>query len=871
MLDGYGKIEEYVLRAKKLNYKYLGITDHGNIDGLIHFQKVCSDNDIIPIMGVEAYLIEDYSKRKEKSGHICLWIKKQRGFKNICSMLSIANLDNYYRKPLITFDNLREHYKGLCIGTACLGSFLNLSKGEAFFRELKALIGDDLYLELMLNNLDSQKEYNKKIFKLSEETNTKIILTHDCHYANSKDAKYQEMMLAIQRKKKWNDPNRWKFEVDNLYLLSKKEIKDLCKEHNVSLEYAKNTFEVAEKCKNFRIKKREISLPKIAGIENESKYLSDLCYQKSKEINQWNLSYTERLDFELALITKKKFERYVLMVYELVQWCKDNNIMVGPGRGSVGGSLVAYLLGITKIDPIEHRLLFERFIAEDRIDYPDIDLDFDREKVHLVTKHLRDIYGVENVATVSNFNTFKARGSVQDVARVFGASQEEVNAFTKTIYKDDSLSEEEILEAALKTDEGKLFHMRNPKVLKYAKAITGRIRNYSQHAGAVIISPKPIDTSGRCNLIRGKDLRINWNKNDAEYVGYIKLDVLRLRLLSILSETLDQIKFNKGVDIDLIKSINYNDKKVFSEIDRNNNEGVFQLGTYTTSELIQDLEVNSFDTLVHLVALVRPGPKESGMTEQYIRRQRFRDWEKKHKVYEKLTEDTFGLLLFQEQIMSVISEVAGLPYSTADKIRKIISKKRDLEKFAPYEKMFKEGCKKTKIFSDEEANQFWDDLLRWSRYGFNKSHATGYAILAYQCAYLKYYFPTEFISASLTHSPKEKKKNLVSEAYRLGIKIRPPKVGLSKAIKWQAYDSKNLFAPFSEIIGLGEKKAIIAAEPPHLQKKAGVLKFFTMDKVESKHSGEIGELLDLIKAYDKTDFDLSSEAEALFNFELRDY
>ena len=867
MLDGFGTASEYAQKAKRLGYQFLGCTDHGNIDGLITFQKACQKNKITPILGCEGYLIEN-SESKKRNGHICFWIKNNIGFKNLCSMLSIANLDDYYRRPLITYENLLAHHKGLIIGTACLGSFVNLPNGEKFFRELKKLKPNDIYAEVMINDIDSQKEYNKKLIALAEENNVPIILTHDCHYVKKRESKYQEMMLAIQRKAKWDDPKRWRFETNNLYLLSKKEIHRIAQDNNLKPEYLENTIKLAEKCKRFKIPKKSISLPPIEGINDEAKFMRETCEAKLKAEFGINLLYLERLRKEIDLILKKKFERYILIVWELCNWCRENKILIGPGRGSVGGSLVAYLLGITSIDPIKYNLLFERFIAEDRNDFPDIDLDFERSKIHLVKRHLEDLYGSENIAGVSTYTNYKAKNSVQDIARVFGIKADEVNFFTKMIDDDANLSEEELLANAIETDAGREFNQAYPEVLDYAKKITGRVKNYSQHPAAMVIATEKINTSGKCVLLRGKkDVRINWNKYDIEHVGFIKLDILRLRLLSIIGMALAQIKENSKIDLDLNK-IDLEDKNVLAQIQNNRNQGVFQLNTYATKKLLEEIKIESFRSIIDLIALVRPGPNESGMTAQYIERQRTKQWDEKHKIYEEITQDTYGIVLFQEQVMAIISKIAGLPYSTADRIRSIISKKRDKKLFREYEKMFFEGCKKNKFLSKKEAEEFWEGLLSWSRYGFNRSHSTAYAILAYWCAYLKYYHPVEFISSALTYGAKEKKSDLIQEAYRLGLNVMPPKVGISDPIIWKS-KGFDLFVPFSEIEGLGPQKSNEAATQPHLQKVKGQLKFVSMKNVVSRHKGKLGELLESIKAYSPNDNKLSTEALKLFDFEIR--
>jgi DNA polymerase-3 subunit alpha len=875
-LDGYGTAKAYVERAEKMGFKYLGLTNHGNMDGLIKFQQECEKSGIIPILGCEGYMIPDrlLQTKTRKRGHVCLWVKNQTGFENLCNLLSYANLEGFYYRPRFTYSKLLEHSEGLVISTACLISWTNLFKdGVQFFYDLKDQIGDDLYCEIMPHMIKKQIIFNRKMRKLAKESNSKIITTNDCHYVERREWRSQEILLAIQRKAKWTDKDRWKFGIRGLYLRSADDmIRMLRKTRFFRKEYLHNTLEIAEKCAEYTIPKREVQLPRVKGVGlKEAEFLEDLCakgYQdKFGHSLYGNRHYYERFEEEFKLIKKKKFVRYFLIVWELVNWCRTSNILLGPGRGSVGGSLIAYLIGITSVDPIKFNLLFNRFIKEDRIDYPDIDIDFEHTKRTLVQKHLETLYGQDKIANVSSFNRMKARAAVQDVARVFDVPAGEVNRFTKLIEDND---EHTGIEQAISTyEEGREFKKNYPNVIRQAKKLEGQVRGYSQHAAAIVLSQDPIASGGRCNLLKRKDtLLVNWEKEDTEYVGLMKLDALGLKLLSILADTIKLVKENYDKSIDL-ETLNLEDKVVLKEISSGNTTGLFQLGAYATASLIKDMGVEKFMDISDAVALARPGPANSGMTADYVQRKRRRGkWEKRHEVYEKITADTFGLLVYQEQVMSVIHEVAGLPYHTADKIRKIIGKKRDPKEFEAYKRRFLKGCKKEQIFSKDEAEEFWEGLQEWAHYGFNRAHSVEYAMLGYWCAWLKKYYPTEFICASLAYGAKDKKSQLVEEAYRLGLTLVTPKVQLSDPKKWVAKDKK-LYIPFIEIKGLGDVKAHIAAVSPN--KKKGIKKFFNK-KEEPKiveHDGALGALLKEINAYSQDEpAQQSVKIRELFDFRV---
>lgn len=876
-LDGYGLPEEYAKRARRLGFKYLACTDHGNIDALIKFQNACKKYDIVPILGCEAYIVSEWKKDRAR-GHITIWVKNQRGFKNLCSMLSAANLHGFYYKPRIDFKTFLKHKKGLCVGTACLQSFVNSQNGRKFFNQLHDGIGDDLYCEIMPHDMRHQIRHNRKVIKLAKKTGIKVIATNDCHYIKKSDHRVQEVMLAIQRKTTWNDENRWSFDITGLHLKHANEMKNALRHiGQYKKEYLTNTIEIAEKCGGYTIPKRDIRLPRVPGIsrkQSENITLWRLCVRgfrrRFNDKPQNHPEYYKRMKREYRLIRDKNFSRYFLIVWELCEWCRSNGILVGPGRGSVGGSLLAYLLRITSVDPIKHGLIFDRFINEDRIDYPDIDIDFEHAKRHLVKEHLEDLYGENNIAGVSSFNRMQAKAAIQDVARVFEVPGGEVNRFTKMIDDSDGdTSAAKITMAIEDFSECREFANTYKKVIKYAIKLVGQVRTYGQHAAALVVSLKDISKSGRCNLIERDGVHlINWEKDDAEYVGLMKLDVLGVKVLSILSHVVKLVEQNHGKHIDLEK-ISLEDKTVIGEIARGNNVGVFQLNTWAMTSLIKEMNVSEFSHIVDSLSLVRPGPMQSGMTKEYIKRQKGKRWQKMHPVYEETLKDTYGLVVFQEQVMAVINKVAGLPYSTADKIRKVIGKKRDVKEFAQYRDLFLKGCKKTGYLSPREANHFWEGLQKWARYGFNMAHSVEYAIIGYWCAWLKHYYPTEFICGSLTYGAKDKKKDLIEEAYRLGLTLQLPKVGLSHATEWLAQDNK-LLVPFIEVKGIGPAKAIEAAAPPKVQKNKTKLKFVSVANHETpEHKGSLGKLLKSIGAYNPMqDNELPEDLRELFDFRL---
>lgn len=880
-LDGFGSPKNYVKRAKKIGFKYLAITDHGNIDGVIIFQRECKKQNIKSIIGCEAYIVPNakIKQKGDKRNHIILLVKNQTGWQNICKLLTYANLEGFYYKPRIDYQSLLDHCEGLVVLTGCAASFLVQDTKLIFFKQLYEKLKDDLYLEIMPLNIPAQKNINEICKQIKFiYPKIKMVATADCHYVNKDDFEAQQVLLAIQTRVKWNDPKRWAFESSHL-----KSIDEMFEAFKIQKQFRKreyeeaiyNTIEVAEKCSGFKIEKQEIRLPKIGKSKDNEQYLRRLCFSGFKKIFDRkilsNKVYYERFLQEFELIKSKKFIEYFLIVKDLIDWCKRNNIMTGD-RGSVGGCLIAYLLGITSTDPIRFDLLFSRFISEERNDLPDIDVDFEDYKRKEVKQYLIEKYGKNNIVGVSTFLRMKGRAAIRDVARVFDISYKEVDKFAKAIdvfSKNDNTIEQAIEDVGECYD----FYEKYPKETKIAMKLENTIRNSGQHAAAVLISSDDLTKSNRGNIVlRSKKEVINWGMNDCEYMGLMKLDILGLNALSILNEMKYLIKKNYDVDI-VFENVDLNDKKVLNEFAKGNNIGCHQFHSYGMMKLCRKLKINSFGLLVHANALYRPGPLRSGMTEEFIKRNNSGKWESISEKIDKITKNTLGIIIYQEQVMQLAYDVAGMSWRDADKIRKVISKSKGTKEFKKFKKAFIDGCLKNSDIEKNHILKLWKDLETFGGYGFNLSHSVEYSRVGYWGQYLKTYYPIEFICASLTYSAEDRKNELVQEAYRLNLLIVLPKIGISHAIKWVVKDKK-LYAPFIEIKGVGEKLAKKVSETKIKIKKQNFHKiqkgFFNIKDLNIKKKSKItkiDKILESIGAF-KEDEKPLRQAFQYFSFDI---
>jgi len=737
LLDGYGTAKQYVTRAKALGFEYLALTNHGNVDGCLKFQQECDSQGLSPILGAELYIVPDATIRKkgEKKGHIVILVKNQTGWEQLCALITRSNLEGFYSRPRVDYEMILNcDLSGWIIMTACVGSFLNQQKSEDFFLELIDRNRHNLYFEIMPHEADIQKDYHEKWWGLISDFS--LVATNDCHYIDPEDNQVQDVLLCIQRNKTWKDENRWTFDFRSLYLRTADEMVDAFKKQNQFnradyLRAMRNTIKIAKQCCDFRIKEKKPALPIPPSYDKKDILWIELGYLIDKGLEEKNFldneQYVDRANQESKIIRSKNFETYFFIVKDLIDWCIENNIMVGPGRGSVGGCLIAYLLGITQIDPIKYNLSFSRFISEDRIDLPDIDLDFEKVKRHLVKKYLTETYGENYVASISTFGKLHGRGAVRDVGRVFELPNKEVESLINVIPYSNP---EKVGKYIKETQQGQSFSNQYSKEAIFIEKLDGQIRSQGQHAAAVVLSAEDLTNGKRCTLRKGKEDEtiINWDMEDCEHQGLVKLDVLGLSTLSVLNYARNLIQNRDAIKLKKEKilynfnfdQIEFDDEAIFELISSGKTSGIFQLTGTASSIVISDMGINCFEDIIATMALARPGPSKSGMTKEFIKRKQKGNWPRKHKIYEKITNSTYGILVYQEQVMQVISQVAGLSESTADKIRKVIGKKRDAKEFEPYHKQFKEGCQKLQTLSPEEAEDFWEGLIEWAGYGFNR-------------------------------------------------------------------------------------------------------------------------------------------------------
>jgi len=906
-LDGMGSPEQYVKRAKEIGMEAIAITDHANIDGALKFQRTCIKENIKPIIGSELYIVPDLTIKNqgEKRGHITILVKNEKGWKSLLDMLTIANIEGFYNRPRIDFKTLKNNMNdGLIILTACTSSFLWQPNGKEVFYELLNAFSSNIFLEVMPHKIEQQIKTNQLCLELFGNSKASLVASNDCHYVLMEHAKSQEVLLAIQRRAKWNDPNRWKFEVQGLHLKDERELRiafnrqGILSDRQISIAMS-NTNKISDMI-DFKIPKLNIELPltkyEKGGNESSADILdhfgkSNLFEHVSRV--KWDKAYEDRYSYELKIIKDKNFARYFLVIYELVEWCKKNDILIGPGRGSVGGSLIAYLLGITEVDPLKYGTLFERFINPERIDFPDIDIDFDKEKAYLVREHLEKEYGSYNIAGINTFIRMQARAIVRDVSSTFELPSKDIDEYAKSITVGDH--KDEILKHTLETVEGKLFSNKYPEQFEHCCNLEGQVKAKGQHPAGLIVSRDDLRNTNRCHLTLREDKKvINWDMEDSEHTGLIKIDVLKLGTLTVLNECKRLIFknygeylyfhpessswwFGKENDSD-IEGLSYpisnkkfewsvlpfNDPEVYNYISKGQTAGIFQLTGYDCTKFCIEAGVQNIEDISAVIAIARPGPKESGMSDLYVKRKKGQKWQSIHKIYDEITKDTYGVMVYQEQMMKAMTDLAGFSGADADKIRKVIGKKRDPKEFEPFRIQFLEGCRNKNTLTQKQAEEFWEGLLEWASYGFNLAHSIEYAMIGYWTAWAKLYFPAEYTCAYLTYGEDGDKGKLIEEAEKKGMYVVTPKVGISEADKWIVKDN-NLYMPFIEIKGIGEKEALkcINMSPPKAPKKG----FFNVQNTAVNQTST-QKILSEIKAFDPDIKARPDNYEEYFQFDI---
>lgn len=782
LFDGLVSPEKMVKRAGELEFPAIGLTDHGSISGIISFSKACKAEGVKPVAGCEGYWCDDVNE-KGPLYHMCLFPKNLNGWKSLCSLMSFAH-DHKYRKPRFDLKALYESEDLIC-GTACAIGALAHPNYQRVIEILSDIFKDDLYLEIMPLRLDEQDVVNYRALGLYQAKKYNIIATNDIHYLTPQGSLNHAFLL------KSKTSGRFEFEVDGLYMRTEKEMREAFKNNcpylptkfiNTALAL---TQEVVDKI-DFFLDKREISLPSVLKGKPEDN-LRKLCKAAFAIIDipqGQEKIYKERLEFELASIQKKKFSNYFLMVWDVIEFCKRSGIPVGPGRGSAAGSFVCYLLGITKLDPIKEDLLFERFLAPDRTDYPDIDVDFSRDRRMEVFQYLQDRYGKERVAFINTFAELHPRMAFKDVCREFNVPHELVNNVS-TLFQGFPTIEEEIKESAEIRANIRLID-KAKEIVHIADGICGVFRQTGTHAAGFVVSSDPIREFA---VVEEKDDGpcVTWEMEEVSYLGWVKFDALALRTLDIIQTTVNLIEQRHG------ESPNWSnryDKEYYLEFGLGNTIGMFQFESSTVTSLCRDLHpIIKKSTLVDINALVRPGPLDSGMTQLYVQRysmnakgRKYLDFSTPYRKWtEEITKNTFGVIVYQEQIMAIAKQIAGFSPTESDNLRKLIAKSKGASELEKVRRDFIQGCEEFGKMPNETANVLFDAITNYGRYAFNKSHSAAYTELALQQMWLKKNYPVEYLASLFMWTTEvDKRSAFRAECSRLGITVNLPDINVSE-------------------------------------------------------------------------------------------
>ncbi len=791
LLDGLGTIDGLIAEAKNQGATALALTDHGSMYGVIEFYQKCKKAGIKPIIGVESYitpgLMTDRSVR-EKPYHLILLAENNEGYRNLLKLTSLAHLEGYYYKPRLDWETLKKYSAGLIATTACLNGPLarhilakQTDTAEKNLNILLDIFGaNNLFIELQNRHNPDQGIANQGMINLARKYNLPLIATNDIHYVKSADAQAQDVLLCIQTKQKQSDQNRMSYLGEDFSMYTEDKMRELFSE---TPEVVDNCSKIAERC-HVEIELGKIQLPKYDlpdGVtpEHELERLSLLGIEKryGQKLADLPKNINERLNYELSIIERTGYAAYFLIVQDFVNWAKNNKIIVGPGRGSAAGSLVSYLIGITNIDPIKYDLLFERFLNPDRISMPDIDMDFADTGRDAVIQYVENKYGKDHVAQIITFGTMAARAALRDAGRVLGYSYSYCDQIAKMIPMFMSLKE------TLSTvEELKRFYNDDPeaqRLLDMAKKLEGLARHTSTHACGVLITKDPLVNYVPIQYASSDDKTIisQYSLHPIEDLGLLKMDFLGLKNLTIIERAMDIIEATKNIKIDL-DNIPLNDQKSFELLQRGETTGVFQLESGGMKRYLKQLIPNELEDIIAMVSLYRPGPME--FIPDFVEGKHGR---KKitylHPRLEPILKNTYGIAIYQEQIMRIARDLAGFSYGQADVLRKAVGKKNK-ELLIEQEAAMISGMVDNGI-DKKTAEKIWEFILPFARYGFNRSHAACYALIAYQTAYLKANHPEAFMAALLTSDQNNIDRITIeiTECRKMGIEVLPPEINES--------------------------------------------------------------------------------------------
>lgn len=859
LMDGLNSPRELLLAARDLGQNAMAFTDHGTLSGHRDAQRAAKELGMKPILGLEAYIspTDRFDKRSVKArddntqlyNHLIILAKDAQGVRSLNTLSEKAWTEGYYYKPRIDREILAENRDGLIVLSGCMNGLIakaiqneKMDEAEELTAWFKETFGSDFYMEVQPHN---PVELNKAMLELAERYSVEPVLTADCHFARPEDRWVEEAMLILSTSPKADpdakyDEGRTKeifdrlrylypdrpisFEEIDVYVMGTPTMTEQMEAQGIyDASMFTNTAAIAESIGEYEFPEKLDLLPR--PKTDPLKRLITLCNQGMKSRGlAGKKEYEDRLAEELAVIEHKKFPSYFLVVAEMISWAKSQGIMVGPGRGSAAGSLVCYTLGITEVDPIKYGLLFGRFINEERNDFPDIDTDFEDRRRREVKDYL--VKKFKNVASISTFGTFADKGVVRDAARVFGVPLGDVNRALKTVEKFEEY------ESSPNTAE---FRKKYPEVTDLARRLRGRVRSVGMHAGGIVVANQPIynlapiETRKEPNSVVDQRIPVvALDMGEVESIGMIKLDALGLKTLSVISDTVKSIKERHGKEIDLL-DIDLDDEKVLATLSKGFTKGVFQAEATPYTNLLTKMGVDDFNDLVASNALVRPGAMNTvGGT--YVARKQGREFVRYvHPILKEYTEDTYGVIIYQEQVMQACVYLAGMSWAEADKIRKIIGKKKDVHEFDAYRDRFIEGA--SKHIHEKEAERLWHDFEAHAGYSFNKSHAVAYSMLTMWTAWLKYYYPLEFMTALLRNEgDNDAITEYLIEAKRMGLRVLLPHVNES-GINFEIQNDAIRF-------GLGNIKFISDKSAPHIIRHRPFLNYEALTEIAgTKGSG----------------------------------
>ena len=827
LLDGSNKIKEYINRVKELGMTAGAITDHGVMFGVIDFYKAANAAGINPILGCEVYVApnsrfdREATHGEDRYYHLVLLAENNQGYQNLMKIVSKGFVEGYYYKPRVDMEVLEQYHEGIIALSACLAGEVQRYLVRGLYEEAKEVAlryercfgKGNFFLELQDHGIPEQKTVNTQLLRMSQETGIELVATNDVHYTNAEDWEAHDVLLCLQTGKKLSDENRMRYEGGQYYVKSEEEMKAL---FPYALQALENTQKIADRC-HVEIEFGVTKLPHFdvpQGYDSWT-YLNKLCHEGL--VRRYPDNHEEllpKLDYELSVIQKMGYVDYFLIVWDFINYARTNGIPVGPGRGSAAGSLVSYTTGITNIDPIRYGLLFERFLNPERVTMPDIDIDFCYERRGEVIDYVVEKYGKDCVTQIVTFGTLAARGVIRDVGRVMDLPYNFCDTIAKNIPNELNITIEKALvmnpelRAMYESDET----VRN--LIDMSKRLEGLPRHTSMHAAGVVISQKAMDEYVPLSRASDGTITTQFVMTTIEELGLLKMDFLGLRTLTVIKDAVDLVEKNHGIKID-VDNIDYDDKKVLDSIGTGKCDGIFQLESAGMKNFMKELKPQSLEDVIAGISLYRPGPMD--FIPKYIKGKNEKDSiSYVCKELEPILEPTYGCIVYQEQVMQIVQNLAGYTMGQADNIRRAMSKKKqyviDAERqnfvYGNEEQGIK-GCIANGI-SEQAANQIYDSMVDFAKYAFNKSHAAAYAVVSYQTAYLKYYYPVEFMAALMTSVIDNPRKvaEYIYTCRQMGIKVLPPDINegdgrfaaTTEGIRYGLYAIKSIGRPVVDLI-----------------------------------------------------------------------